>query len=64
MDERYIAHRYYSTRLAAIVAATMMALWVNYEYWFNDILRWDLFIILMSMALVKIGAMIYYRITG
>lgn len=64
MDERFIKHRLYSTRFATIVAAIMMGFWFNYEYFANETLRWDLFVILMVTAISKIGAMIYYRITN
>ena len=63
IDERFIKHRLYSTRFATAIAVIMMGFWFNYEYFANAILRWDLFIILTTTAVAKIGAMIYYRIT-
>lgn len=63
MDERFTKHRLYSTRFATIVAAVMMGFWFNYQYFVNEIIRWDLFIILSVTAISKICAMIYYRIT-
>jgi hypothetical protein len=64
MDERFVMHRYRSTRLAVLVGTVMMAVWFNYEYWVNEVLRWDLFVIMMAMAVVKAGAMLYYRRTN
>lgn len=64
MDERFVMHRYRSTRLAVLVGVVMMGVWFNYEYWANEILRWDLFVIMMAMAVVKVGAMLYYRRTN
>jgi hypothetical protein len=63
MDERFKMHRFYSTRFAVIVASLFMAGWYYYDYFVNDMIKWDLVIILSVMAVSKIGAMIYYRIT-
>ncbi len=62
-DERFVMHRYRSTRLAAIVGAAMLAVWFNYEFLANHILRLDLAVIAVAMALTKVGAMVYYRLT-
>ncbi len=54
MDERFIKHRLYSTRFATIVAVIMMGFWFNYQYFVNEIIKWDLFIIITATALSKI----------
>lgn len=64
MDERYLMHRYYSTRLAILVGAVLMGGWILYEFWVNDQLHLDLLVIMGVMVLVKVGAMMYYRITN
>ena len=63
MDERFIMHRYISTRWAVIVGVFLMAAWVNYEFIINDTLRIDLLVILLAMLFTKVGVMIYYRLT-
>ncbi|MGD8698268.1 MAG: hypothetical protein PVJ43_03190 [Gemmatimonadales bacterium] len=63
VDERFIMHRYYSTRIAMIVGMVVLAGWFFYEHFINGVLRWDLFIILMVIAVTKVLAMIYFRIT-
>lgn len=63
VDERFIMHRYYSTRIAMIVGTIVLAGWFFYEQFINGVLRWDLFIILMVIAVTKVLAMIYFRIT-
>jgi len=63
VDERFIMHRYYSTRIAMIVGMLLLVGWFLYENFVSGILRWDLFIILMAIAVTKLGAMIYFRIT-
>lgn len=63
VDERFIMHRYYSTRIAMAVGLVLMVGWFIYETLVHDVPRWDLFLILMAMALTKVSAMIYFRIT-
>ncbi len=63
MDERFIMHRYYSTRIAMIVGLVLIVGWFIYEMMVNDNPRWDLFVIVMAIALTKVAAMIYFRIT-
>lgn len=63
VDERFVMHRYYSTRIAMIVGSILLVGWFLYENFVNGILRWDLFVIVMAMAVTKVGAMIYFRIT-
>jgi hypothetical protein len=62
-DERFIMHRYYSTRIATIVGLVLMVAWFNYELIAKDIFRWDLAIIVGVMAITKVAAMLYYRIS-
>ena len=61
-DERFIMHRYRSSRFALIVMVAMMAVWFDYEYFVNDTMRWDLLIILSTALVAKVGSMIYYRL--
>jgi low affinity Fe/Cu permease len=61
-DERFIMHRYRSSRVALIVMVVMMAVWFEYEYFVNDTMRWDLLIILSASLVAKVGSMIYYRL--
>jgi len=63
VDERFVMHRYISTRWAVIVGVVLMAILVNYEFIFNDTLRIDLIIILLAMLVTKVAVMIYYRLT-
>ena len=63
MDERFIMHRYQSTRLATLVGVVLMGAWTNWELFVNHVLRWDLLIILAAIATVKVGAMLYLRLT-
>ena len=61
-DERFVMHRYYSTRLSMIVGMILIVIWFNYELITNDYVRWDLLVIAGVMAITKLMAMAYYRI--
>ena len=64
MDERFKMHRLYSTRFSAVTTIICIGIWFNYEYFINDLLRWDLFILIMVMALSIVSAMLYFRLTN
>lgn len=63
VDERFIMHRFRSTRIAMAVGMVLMVGWFTYEMLVNDVQRWDLFLIILAIAVTKVGAMIYFRIT-
>lgn len=63
MDERFVMHRYISTRWAVAVGVVLMAVWVNYEFIVNHTLRLDLLIILGAMVITKVAVMFYYHLT-
>ena len=62
-DERFLMHRYYSTRMAMIVGMVLILGWFNYELLANQVLRWDLAIIAVAMAVTKLLAMVYLEVT-
>lgn len=62
-DERFIMHRYLSTRMAMIVGFILIVAWFNYELVFNHSVHWDLAIIAGVMAATKLLAMAYLRMT-
>ena len=63
VDERFIMHRYISTRWAVFVGLIIMVVWVNYDYLINDTLRIDFLAVMLSMLVTKVAVMIYYRLT-
>ncbi|MCB9418723.1 MAG: hypothetical protein H6667_02885 [Ardenticatenaceae bacterium] len=64
LDERFLMHRLYSTRLAAVVTAVVMAIWFEYELLVNGVYHWDTLAFLIVLAVTKVGALIYYRLTN
>ena len=63
LDERFINHRYRSTRAGLVAGLLAMFACFNYDYLANDTLRWDYLIILVVMAAVKVATMIYLQKT-
>ena len=63
VDERFLAHRLRSTSIAGVTGGIVaVGLWA-YHYYVNDFWRWDLFAVAATMAVVKIAAMLWYRLT-
>jgi len=62
-DERFIMHRYYSTRISMIVGIVLIVAWFNYDLIAKNIFRLDLAIIGGAIAITKILAMVYFRMT-
>jgi hypothetical protein len=61
IDERFIMHRYLSTRLAVSVAAIVAATWITYDYYFKHLLQVELLVVMGVMAVVKVAAMLYLQ---
>jgi hypothetical protein len=63
IDERFLMHRLKSTSLAGVIGALAAAgLWA-YDYYGHHVFRWDLFAVLLTMAAVKISAMLWFHFT-
>lgn len=59
LDERFIAHRHRSSRLALGVGVALIGAWFTWDLLVYDRVDLDLLVILVVMALTKITAMIY-----
>ena len=59
LDERSVIHRYKATRLSVLVGTLIMFVYFTYELVATKVIRWDLFIILSAMAVVKLAARFY-----
>lgn len=61
-DERMILHRYKSTSHAGVACALMVMGWFAYQYYVKHEFRTDLFVIAIATAVIKLGAMAWYRL--
>jgi hypothetical protein len=64
LDERFVMHRFKSTRLAVFAGLILTGAFFTYYAVARDEIRWDLFSILAVMAVVKVCAMVYYHKTN
>ena len=63
VDERFLEHRRRSTSLAGIVGALVAIGLFEYRYFADRICSWDLFAVAVTMVGVKLGLMVWYRLT-
>jgi hypothetical protein len=62
IDERFLRHRLKSTSLAGQVGIVLATgLWF-YRHFRDHIWSWDLFAVIATMALVKVAAVVWYRL--
>jgi hypothetical protein len=62
-DERFLTHRLRSSSAMGIVGGVLATVLWFYQYVFQHRLRWDLFTVAVTMAVVKQGLMLWYRFT-
>lgn len=61
MDERYVMHRLYSTRWSAIAGAALLGVIFLYQFFANNVERWDLLAVMIVMGVTKMVSMLLYR---
>ena len=64
VDERFSIHRLKATRLAAIASAAVAAGWYIYYFVARGEVRHDLLSVLLTMGIVKLAALAFYRRTN
>ena len=63
IDERFFRHRQRSTSMAAIAGAWVAAGLLAYRYYAQGIWSWDLFAVLLTLAVVKLALMTWFFLT-
>lgn len=63
IDERFLEHRRRSTSIASLAGAVVAYLLFLWHYFTSRTIDWDLFTVIVAIALVKVGMMIWYRLT-
>lgn len=63
IDERFLMHRLRSTSISGIAAGILAMLLFAYRYYHDHVWNWDLFSVGLTMAVLKIALMTYYRLT-
>ena len=63
VDERFLEHRRRSTSTAGMLCAAFALLLFLYRYYWDGVLSWDLFAVGATFAGIKLGLMVWYRLT-
>jgi len=63
VDERFLMHRLKSPSLAGVVGGVVAAGLFAYQYYANDLVRLDVLGVGVTIAVVKLAALAYYRLT-
>jgi hypothetical protein len=63
LDERFAEHRYRASRMTLFVGLLLMTGWFLYDHYVKDIDHTEILIIIGAMAVTKLAAMAYYRLT-
>lgn len=63
LDERFLTHRLRSTSLGGIAGALLALGLFLYHLVVQQRYEWELFAVGATMAVVKMGAMLWYRMT-
>jgi hypothetical protein len=61
VDERFLEHRRRSTSIAGLVTVFAAACIFEYRLIVNHQISWDLFAVVLTMAVVKVAMMLWYR---
>jgi len=63
IDERFLEHRRRSTSIASLAGAVVAYGLFLWHYFSSRTIDWDLFAVIAVIALVKVGMMVWYRLT-
>jgi hypothetical protein len=63
IDERFLAHRQRSTSIGGMAGVALAGVFFFYDLLVRDTIRWDLFAILATVAVVKLAVLTWYRLT-
>jgi hypothetical protein len=61
IDERFLMHRLRSTSIAGLTAVVVTGGFFIHSLWANRVIRWDLFAIIATAAVVKLAVLTWYR---
>jgi uncharacterized membrane protein YccC len=61
IDERFLTHRLRSTSIGGLAAILVAAVFFFYNL-AHHVIRWDLFAIVATAAVVKMAVMVWYRV--
>jgi len=63
VDERFLTHRLRSTSSAGIATAMLALVLFGWRFYVDHVWSWDLFAVVVTFLVLKLGLMAYYRLT-
>ncbi|MGZ4778341.1 MAG: hypothetical protein ACXV5L_04045 [Thermoanaerobaculia bacterium] len=63
IDERFFMHRLRSTSIGGLTCMMLAAAFFFYHLFAEHTIRWDMFAIVATAAVVKMSVLIWYRLT-
>ncbi len=60
-DERFKIHYFIATDIAEKCGGFLMGIWMVYEYFVNQTFIWQLFVIMVTISLIRVIALRYYQ---
>jgi hypothetical protein len=63
LDERFFAHRLRSTSIAGVAGAILAIVLFAWHFYIDHYWDWDLFAVGVTVVVLKVGLMIWYRLT-
>ena len=63
LDERFFTHRRRSTSIAGVVGALLAIALFAYRFYIDHLWSWDLLAVALTVVVVKVALMIWYRLT-
>jgi hypothetical protein len=63
VDERFLNHRLRSSSLAGIVGGVLAIVLFEYQLLKHHVWNWSLFAVAVTIVGVKLGAVLWYRLT-
>jgi hypothetical protein len=62
IDERFFMHRLRSTSIGGLAGVLLAAALFFYQLLSHHVIKWDLFAIVATVAVVKMSLMVWYRL--
>ena len=63
LDERFLMHRLRSSSLGGMAGVLVAAALFFYELGVMHVIKWDLFAVIATVAIVKMSVLTWYRLT-
>ena len=62
VDERFLNHRLRSTSIAGVIGGVLATCLFAYHYYVDHVLSWDLLAVSVTIVVVKLTVLLWYRL--